>query len=87
MPAEAVDLPPLRALLLVAFLCLAEVPAVRGATVLLGERLEAPTFVALAAGPGIVCKGICFRRLRGEKNESSRLTLSSSRCRPLEEKA
>jgi len=27
-------------------------PAARGATVLLGERLDAPTLVALAAGPG-----------------------------------
>lgn len=34
------------------YLCLTVEPAARGATVLLGERLEAPTFVALAACPG-----------------------------------
>lgn len=34
------------------YLCLTVEPAARGATVLLGERLDAPTLVALAAGPG-----------------------------------
>lgn len=34
------------------YLCLTVEPAARGATVLLGERLDAPTFVALTAGPG-----------------------------------
>ena len=34
------------------YLCLTVEPAARGATVLLGERPEAPTFDALAAGPG-----------------------------------
>lgn len=34
------------------YLCLTVDPAARGATVLLGERLDAPTLVALAAGPG-----------------------------------
>lgn len=36
------------------YLCRTVDPAARGATVLLGERLDAPTLVALAAGPG--CK-------------------------------
>lgn len=54
VPADPVALPPLRVPLLVAFLCLTVEPAARGATVLLGERLEAPTLVALAAGPGIL---------------------------------
>lgn len=34
------------------YLCRTVDPAARGATVLLGERLDAPTLVALAAGPG-----------------------------------
>lgn len=34
------------------YLCLTVEPAARGATVLLGDRLDAPTLVALAAGPG-----------------------------------
>jgi len=54
VPADVVVLPALRVPLLVAFLCLTVEPAARGATVLLGERLEAPTLVALAAGPGIL---------------------------------
>lgn len=54
VPADPVVLPPLRVPLLVAFLCLTVEPAARGATVLLGDLLEAPTLVALAAGPGIL---------------------------------
>lgn len=51
-------LPALRVPLLVAFLCLTVDPAARGATVLLGDRLEAPTLVALAAGPGMVYSSV-----------------------------
>jgi len=53
-----VVLPALRVPLLVAFLCLTVDPAARGATVLLGDRLEAPTLVALAAGPGMVYSSV-----------------------------
>lgn len=53
-PADAVVLPALRVPLLVAFLCRTVDPAARGATVLLGDRLPAPTLVALDAGPGIL---------------------------------
>lgn len=54
VPAEDVVLPALRVLLLVAFLCLTVEPAARGATVLLGDRPEAPTLAELAAGTRIV---------------------------------
>lgn len=70
VPADPVVLPPLRVPLLVAFLCLTVEPAARGATVLLGERLDAPTLVALAAGPGIL---FFFILMRAES-----LSLSSS---------
>ena len=53
MPAEVVRTA-LRVPLLAFFLCLTVEPAALGATALLGDRLDAPTFVALAAGPGIM---------------------------------
>lgn len=39
--------------LLAFFLCRTVEPAALGATALLGDRLDAPTLVALAAGPGM----------------------------------
>lgn len=69
VPADAVALPADRAPPPVAFLCLTVEPAARGATVLLGERPEAPTLDALAAGPGMFTEGLvelCRVRLAGK---------------------
>lgn len=52
VPADVVR-PALLAPLLVVFLCLTVDPAALGETALLGDRLEAPTLVELAAGPGM----------------------------------